>query len=113
MNVSRWKARIEKIEQQVGVGKNQGAEMIWLMPNDGGDEAEETIRSVRLAHGIWAKAWCGPPYSAEQIAALKSKYGGLSKEEMAEMMRVPIEWLDVYAGKNREPQPPDNEFDGR
>jgi len=103
MNVSRWKQRIEKIEQRIGIGKNQGAEMIWFMPNLAEDDAEATIRSVQLGYGMWAMAWCGQPFSPEQIAGLKKEYGELTKQEMAVRFRINVEWLDVYMGKNRKP----------
>ena len=103
MNVSRWKQRIEKIEQRIGIGKNQGAEMIWFGPSLEEDDETESDRAVRLGHGMGAMAWSGPPFSPQQIAALKGEYGELTKEQMAARFRIPVKWLDVYMGKNRKP----------
>lgn len=101
--MNKLKQRIERLEERMGLDTNRGAQMIWFMPNLEGDDGSESDRAVRLCHGMWAMAWCGPSFSPEQIAAFKKEYGELTKEEMAVRFRIPVEWLDIYMGKNRKP----------
>ena len=81
--LSRWKQRIQKMEECIGIGTSQGgAEVIWFMPLlegcDDWEDVEENSRRIRLCHGMWAVAWCGPPMSDQQIQLLKAKYAGLT-----------------------------------
>jgi len=69
----RWKQRVERLEQKTGT--NPGPQMIYLTPNlkPEGDDSQETAWSVKIAPGVWAKAF-GAAFTAEQVDALRKEY---------------------------------------
>jgi len=71
--LSRWKQRIERLEEKMGTKRQP--QMIYLTPNlkPDGDDSEETPWSVKIAPGVWAKAF-GAPFSSEDIERLRREY---------------------------------------
>jgi len=106
-NLEKRVARLEDCVATKQHAKQRGAEMIWFMPLlDGCDDWEdvgEGNRRIRLCHGMWAVAWCGPPMSDEQIKQLKAEYSGLTLSQAAERFNVPEEWLLAYMGRDKKP----------
>jgi len=72
-NLRRWQQRIERLEKRIGT--RVGPQLIYLTPNlkPEGDDAEETPWSVKIAAGVWAKAF-GAPFSSEDIERLRREY---------------------------------------
>jgi len=92
----RWKQRVERLEQKTG--PNPGPQMIYLTPNlqPEGDDSSENPWSVKIAPGIWAKAF-GAPFTAEQIDNFRKEYEPLSPAELAARLNIPEAFVHAYA----------------
>ena len=71
---TRWKQRIERIEQRMGMG-TRGPQAIYILPSlEADDTDEDTPWRVKLGRGLYAEAY-GRPFSPEQIEGLRIEYG--------------------------------------
>src|SRR5262249_30903456 len=69
--MSNLNRRIERLEKRIGT--RVGPQLIYITPNLQPDDSEETPWSVRVAPGVWAKAF-GAPFSSEDIERLRREY---------------------------------------
>jgi hypothetical protein len=61
----------KRLEQRMGV--KPGPRLIYLTPNLGPDELEESPYLVKLSSDLWAHVF-GAPLSDEEIRKLREKY---------------------------------------